>query len=173
MSELRGNLWNAWNKIDDWFEKYWGMYWDDVGQSGEWTDGVITPFIVTELAPALGCKPVRLEQTGQKDRRRADYILLKDEKELVYIEHENSSKDVIEELKKLLPAKVPLKVVVTYDELDMLKGLAKDIQRRVQENKDGSDWLFIGGVFKENEDVKWVAYSISTLDNKATLTELG
>jgi hypothetical protein len=170
----------VWKRIPEWWTKYWGLDLHELNWNvgwGEWTAGVITPFVITELAPALGCKPVRLEQTGDRSRRtRADYILVRNERELVYIEHETYSRDVIGEMKKLLSAKVPLKVAVTYSEPNSLRDLAKDILWRVEENKDTSDWLLIGGNVNSREEFenirKWTGYSISTLDSKRTLTTL-
>ena len=178
MPELSANLWTAWRTIDDWWKKYWGV---DLALNnvswGEWTAGAITPFIVTALAPSLGCRPVRLEKTGEKQKRiRADYVLFKDQEELVYIEHESYSRDVYGEMTKLIAAKVPLKVVVTYDQESVLEDLAKDIFRRVEERSDSSDWLLIGGITDSSENMvdlsKWVAYSIPNLKGKTTITRL-
>ena len=177
MPKLSGHLWTAWKTIDDWWKKYWGMD-NNVVSWGEWTEGAITPFIITSLAPALGCKPVRLERTGveKQKRTRADYVMLKNQKELVYIEHESYSRDVYGEMTKLIAAKVPLKVVVTYDQESVLEDLAKDIFRRVEEKGDSSEWLLIGGITDSSENMadlsKWVAYSIASSSGKVTITRL-
>jgi hypothetical protein len=137
----------------------------------EWTEGVITPFIITCLAPRLGCRPVRLETSGEKEKRtRADYVLMHEGNPLVYIEHENHRKDVYGELKKLFSAPdVSLKGVVTYGPQDELEDLQRDILWRVKEKNDKAEWMLIGGVYGEGRWMeapdRWTAHVMTAKDN--------
>ncbi len=147
---LAEQLWNGWKQFPNWWGKYWGIDWETAAQDmkdAEWTNGVIGPFIITDVAPQLGCK-TRLEISGKRDKRtRADFVLVKDEREAAIIEHENYPQYVLEEVsKKLLQSKSPLKSVITYAPEPDLDELAKDIHRRVSERGDGAEWLLIGGV---------------------------
>jgi len=123
---LAAQFFRAWKQLPDWWDEYWGVDWNAVLKQempvrnafpdGEWTHGVITPFIITSVAPRLGCKPVRLEiSVDNEDKRgRADYFLVKQRETHIYVEHENHPQQVKGELPKLRATRASLKVVVTY-----------------------------------------------------------
>ncbi len=164
MDSLPTQLWNAWKTFPEWWNQFWGIDWGEWTHMGwlEWTNGVITPFVITGLAPVLGAKPVRLEIAGEKKKRtRADYTMMKNNTVLAYLEHETKLTEAYGELEKLLAATAPLKGVVTYGSEKEVQELAKDVRRRLEEHNDMAEWIVIAGLGEMETPDAWIAYSFS------------
>lgn len=172
-------LFEAWRKnFASWCQKYYGKIWEIGGIANkEWTEGVIEPFILTGLAPALGCR-VKFHQADKKDAVLFD----EDSKELCHIEHENALSDVTWEIPKLIESEPSLKWIISYgDSANSVKKNMEQLKRALivieptihnsLRNNPNQQWLFICGVnydFDKEDD--WRALKFINVDgNPKTL----
>jgi len=145
-------LLKAWKGFPNWYSRFWdAKVWKEITDE-EWTKGVIAPFIVTYIAPALNCS-IRLELDDR------DFILLKSGDELVYIEHENKIDNAFSELPKLHKSQAPIKCIVSYSELDEIKEyvnlwFSPPIVNLERPKKNNEEWLLIFGII--NSETKYM-----------------
>ena len=145
-------FWSAWHKFPEWMNQYWPESDTDITRSGEWTKGIIYPFVVTSVAPQLNCQ-LSLEED------KTDFLFKRDGSAIVHMEHEDNIESVYspgKELDKLKSTRAPLKCLISYAPKSKVQGhfdrmyniMANSIQQRPE-----TQWLFIIGVFRERDDI--------------------
>lgn len=153
-------FWNAWHKFPEWMKQYWPKSDTDITRAGEWTKGVIYPFVVTIVAPQLNCQ-LSLEEN------KTDFLFRRDGRVMVHMEHEDNIEGVYspkKELDKLKSTGAPLKCLISYapeSEVQMHFDRMYTITTNSIQQRPETQWLFIIGVFRgrdnimQNED--WIA----------------
>lgn len=143
-----------------WTKKYYGDISNITFDGDEWTQGIVTPFIVTQLAPDLGCR-ARLLQEPRLDVILCDFS---GKHQLAHIEHQNQLRDVTGEITKLQQSKPLLKFIVTYGDSptsvtdnskqigDFVDDILSPIVGKIIERNPAQNWLFIAGVNWQRPD---------------------